>query len=197
MIEGTSTESKIVRLKRMKCIIYPIDVQLDNKVYTFEELFNLIMGNSIVIVDTTTESEEMSEEQFTIGVNSGEIVLNKTALCSIGLDDKAFSDFVSSANEEERKLWYAMNMFFCKYLREDKLKFESTNQVCVIKGDEEFRNTVNHINEIISTIKKRYKRSKKTIPNLFSNIFDLVDREIREAEKEFYTSNSRNRIKDE
>lgn len=173
----------------MMYLIIENDYILDeNREYTFDEVYHLVLEQKIIVVDSYIEPSNINEIQLIEGIKEGKLIFVNSRTCPIlGNNYKSVDSFYDMQGTDEQKLWYVTNMFFCRYIRYSQMNFINCERSNGIHCYKDFYETVSHILEIINKLERNYKKRRKIIPkkyeDLIKNILGIVKKEKNRYEQ--------------
>lgn len=167
----------------------------ETKIFTDDEIIDLIYSQKLLIVDTIAKPSSISEEDLKLKHSLGEIeFLNRDFNGGIlGVSSAGdVSGYVEASSEQERDNWIAKNLFKFQWLRESGLRFdEHSRQDDCWQYDESayFSRVLEHLEVVCSAIEKNYKKRRKTMPDKYKTLLSSIKKSSLEQKNIFNNKN--------
>lgn len=146
--------------------------------YSEGEILNLISQGKAFIIESAIEKSEISEQEIINRLNEGTIEFvdrDFTGGYVFASNTGDVFDWFETANEEERRIWFAKNLLFMNYIRKNRLSFnKNIDKKTMLDCCYSFDITINHIDRIIAEMKKLLKKKKGADYNKFWNLIKEI-----------------------
>ncbi len=168
-------------------------VQLEDREYSEDEIIDMIVSGSLMIVSSDTDRVSLTEQELIDGVNSGRIdFVNRDSSGGFVFEEDTGDSFdlFEAKNEEERKRWFAKNMLLLRYLRRNQMTFDrQSDSGIMLRCYKTFDVTYDHMETITQEVGRNFVRRKKKIPENYICLANKIMQE-RELEKKKFDNPS-------